>query len=364
MHDVPWPADFGGVVDLFYKLKWLHAAGLKIHLHCFLNKRPPQEILNNYCEKVHYYKRQKLSAFSLSIPFIVNSRKSDGLLTNLQRDNYPILFEGIHCTYYLYKNKLERRKVFIRLHNVEYRYYEQLAKHESNFLKKIYFEHEAKLLKKYENAIANKGQILTVSTDDAELYKSEFAAKEISFLPVFLPYNYVSSLEGKGKYCLYHGNLSINENETAAIWLLEKLFQTLQIPLIIAGKNPSKKLLSIASKNRYISIVANPSEINMQLLIANAQINILPSFNNTGVKLKLLNALFNGRYCLVNNAAVEGSTLNNLCTIANKEAEFKEKILVLYNQPFTQKEMQHRSTALKKLYNNRETALLLIDMIQ
>ena len=29
MHDVPWPADFGGVVDLFYKLKWLHAAGLK-----------------------------------------------------------------------------------------------------------------------------------------------------------------------------------------------------------------------------------------------------------------------------------------------------------------------------------------------
>jgi len=364
MHDVPWPADFGGVVDLFYKLKSLHAVGLKIHLHCFLNKRPQQEILHKYCETVHYYKRRKLSAFSLHIPFIVNSRKNDALLLNLQKDNYPVLFEGIHCTYYLFKNKLAGRKVFIRLHNVEYRYYEQLAKHESNFLKKIYFQHEAKLLKKYERVIANRAQILTVSTDDAELYEKEFAAKSIGFLPVFLPYERVSSLEGEGKYCLYHGNLSINENETAAIWLIEKLFLTLQIPLVIAGKNPSKKLLRIAGKNKYISIVVSPSEINMQLLIANAQINILPSFNNTGVKLKLLNALFNGRHCLVNHAGVEGSALNELCTIANDEPAFKEKIVALFNQPFTQKEMQHRSAALKNIYNNKKSAELFTGMIQ
>jgi hypothetical protein len=49
-HDVPWPADYGGVVDLFYKIKTLHQAGIKIHLHCFVNKRPPQEELNKYCE--------------------------------------------------------------------------------------------------------------------------------------------------------------------------------------------------------------------------------------------------------------------------------------------------------------------------
>ena len=44
-HDVPWPADYGGVVDLFYKMKTLHQAGVKIHLHCFVNKRPPQDEL-------------------------------------------------------------------------------------------------------------------------------------------------------------------------------------------------------------------------------------------------------------------------------------------------------------------------------
>ena len=46
-HDVPWPADYGGVVDLFYKLKALHAEGIKIKLHCFLyGSRNKQDELN------------------------------------------------------------------------------------------------------------------------------------------------------------------------------------------------------------------------------------------------------------------------------------------------------------------------------
>ena len=46
-HDVPWPADFGGVMDLFYKIKTLYQSGVKIYLHCFINNRPQQEALKN-----------------------------------------------------------------------------------------------------------------------------------------------------------------------------------------------------------------------------------------------------------------------------------------------------------------------------
>ena len=35
-------------------------------------------------------------------------------------------------------------------------------------------------------------------------------------------------------------------------------------------------------------------------MIAKAQINILPSYTHTGIKIKLVNAIFNGRHCLVN----------------------------------------------------------------
>lgn len=33
--DVPYPPDYGGVIDIFYKLKSLNDAGCKIYFHCF-----------------------------------------------------------------------------------------------------------------------------------------------------------------------------------------------------------------------------------------------------------------------------------------------------------------------------------------
>src|SRR5258707_923057 len=91
--DVPWPVNYGGVVDLFYKLKALHQLGVKIHLHCFTQSgREPQDELNKYCVSVHYYLRKKnISSFSLYLPFIVKSRKNEELITNLNKDDHPVL---------------------------------------------------------------------------------------------------------------------------------------------------------------------------------------------------------------------------------------------------------------------------------
>ena len=74
---IPFPANYGGVIDIFYKLKALHWAGIKIHLHCFQYDRPEAEELNAYCETVNYYQRKTgLSAqFSLK-PYIVESRQA------------------------------------------------------------------------------------------------------------------------------------------------------------------------------------------------------------------------------------------------------------------------------------------------
>ena len=33
--DVPHPPDYGGVIDIYYKVKSLHELGIKVHLHCY-----------------------------------------------------------------------------------------------------------------------------------------------------------------------------------------------------------------------------------------------------------------------------------------------------------------------------------------
>lgn len=355
--DIPYPVDYGGVTDLFYKIRSLHQLGVKIHLHCFTKNRQPQDELNKYCETVHYYQRKSnRRSFSFSTPLMVNSRVNEELVSNLQKDRYPVLLEGIHCSYYLKTGLLNDRKVIVRLHNAEFEYYRQLAKHEKNLFKKMYYLHESRLLKKYERAIANKATFLAVSKQDTVLYKKEFNATNISYLPVFLPYNLAVGKAGKGCFCLYHGNLSINENEAAAIWLLQNVFSKLNFPFVIAGKDPSEKLQQLARDHQHTCLVANPSEKEMQDMISKAHIHVLPSLNNTGIKLKLLNALFNGRYCLVNKAAVEGSGLEDYCTVAENEISFQQQIEALYQQPFTEQEMQQRQQLLQTTYNNEQNA--------
>ena len=356
-HDVPWPTDYGGVIDLFYKLKVLHNQGVNIHLHCFTQTRTKQEELNKYCWSVNYYQRKKnISSLSFSLPLIVNSRVNDELITNLQKDNYPVLLEGIHCTYYLNNGQLNNRKVIVRLHNTEFEYYKQLATHETNWFKKLYYLHESKLLKKYEKSIANKATFLAVSKQDALLYQQFFDAGDIHYLPVFIPYTLAVGKEGKGCFCLYHGNLSINENEKAAIWLLQNVFCKLAIPFVIAGKNPTKKLQRLAHNHQHTCLVANPTDKEMQDMICKAHIHVLPSLNNTGIKLKLLNAIFNGRHCLVNKAGILGSGLETFCHIAEDEISFKQKIEELYQHPFTGQQIQQRQGLLQTIYNNEANA--------
>ena len=362
--DVPYPVDYGGVFDLFYKIKTLSGLGIRIHLHCFEYGRGEQPELSLYCMEVSYYQRKEgHKGFSHRYPYIVCSRSNLELLERLSMDDYPILLEGIHCTYLVNDQRFLDRKIFLRLHNIEHRYYRQLFYAEKTWIKKIYYWHESRLLKKYEKEIANKAMIIVVSPKDADYYEREFSAKKIALLPVFLPFSRVVSGAGKGCFCLYHGNLSVAENESAAVWLLKKVFDNLSIPLVIAGKNPSPRLQKIALQHRFTCLVGNPTGEEMQDMISKAQINILPSFNTTGIKLKLLNALFNGRHCVVNKQTIEYTGLESLCHIGNDEKTCKEMIRNLFELPFAGEEIAAREKILPSLYNNEKNGKQLIEWI-
>lgn len=363
-YDVPYPVNYGGVFDIFYSLVALHQAGINIHLHCFDYGRGKQPELEKYCVSVNYYSRNTgHKGFSHKLPYIVCSRANADLLDNLLNDDYPILAEGIHCSYLLTDDRFSGRKIFVRLLNAEFEYYHRLSKVETSPVKKFYYWHESKMLKKFERRIAQRAQLLAISQRDVETYQREFPGCSIKFLPAFLPEREVKSSPGQGCYCLYHGNLSVAENEYAAAWLLKKVFNDISVPLVIAGKDPSAHLIRLAYRNRHTCIVANPSDSEMGDIIAKAQLNILPSFNNTGVKLKLLNALYLGKHCLVNNQTVEGTGLEMTCHIANNQNDFKKAIAEYFEVPFSNGEIKERADVLGRYFNNQKNAEQLIAWI-
>ena len=363
---VPYPADYGGVIDLFWKLPALQKAGVQIHLHCFNYGRGEQKELNKYCVSVQYYHRNTgVKGFSTSIPYIVSSRKNELLFNNLLQDDYPIFMEGVHSTYLLNDERFKQRKKFVRIHNVEYDYYNHLAQTASSFVKKMYYLRESKLLKNYEFSMAKKATAFWgVTKKDVDVYRNELGCNNIDFLPLYLPNNWdIQIKEGIGGYCLYQADLSVDANERAAIWLLKEVFSTMELPLVIAGKNPSEKLEQLAHSFNHTCIVANPNEQEMQDMIAKAHINILPSYSNTGIKLKLLNALFNGRHCVVNDATVEGTGLEKLCHIANDATTMQHTIEQLFSQSFSNCEIGMRKELLNKIFNNDNNAAQQVEWI-
>ena len=121
---------------------------------------------------------------------------------------------------------------------------------------------------------------------------------------------------------------------------------------MVAGKKPSRRVCRLLRNKNTTCLIANPKEQDMQDLISKAHINIIPSYNSTGIKLKLINALFNGRHCLVNELTVEGTNLNEICHVAGDADAFKSKIIQLHTQPFSKEESNVRSLLLDKMFNN------------
>jgi len=136
--DIPFPANYGGVIDIYYKLKALHERGVKVHLHCFEYNREPAPQMELLCEEVHYYPRKTGLIPNLSLlPYIVVSRKSEKMIKTLLKDDYPILFEGMHSCYHLSDPRLKGRVKVYRESNIEHQYYHHLARAESSISRKL-----------------------------------------------------------------------------------------------------------------------------------------------------------------------------------------------------------------------------------
>ena len=359
--DVPYPANYGGVIDVFYRVKALSEAGVKVHLHCFEYGRGEQEILKR-CYEVKYYKRDTSFAKQLSLtPFIVNSRRSEALVQDLLKDDYPILCEGLHTTAVLTDKRLKNRNIYVRAHNVEHDYYNGLGDTERCGWKRLFYHIEAWKLRRYEPVLKKATGIFAISQKDSDYFAQRY--RNVVLVPGFSATDSVCSETGRGEYVLYHGNLSVRENEDAAKWLIENVFSELDLHCIVSGLNPSDKLKKLADNYSNVTLVANPDDAEMIDLLRQAQVNILVTNQPTGLKLKLLNALYNGRFCLVNSDMVKGTSLESLCVVADEPEQMIAEIKRLMEEDFTEDDIEERDEQMRQLYDNEANARKIVEAI-
>lgn len=349
----PYPPTYGGVIDVYYKLKALKKAGVYVILHTYYYKDRgnDKENLQDVADEVYFYKREEglKKQFSL-LPYIVNTRKDKNLVENLLKTDAPILYEGLHTCYSLADNRLKSRLKIVRMHNVEHDYYMGLCRASQSLKKKIFYFFEARRLRRFETRLKYARCIAAISENDAKYFSEKYSSVDTMLLPCFYDDEPPCRTPGIGDYILYHGNLAVDENVNAAIWILQNVASRLpEYKFVFAGSKPDDKLVCEIEKNKNATLVANPSSEELDKLLIDAHINLLITFQPTGVKLKLLNALTKGGYVVANSAMVAGSGLQSFCVVEDDVNVMVEKIKFLMGDKY-----EMGSRLLKDVYSNAQ----------
>ncbi len=231
-----------------------------------------------------------------------------------------------------------------------------MYKAENSIIKRAYYFIEANKLKKWEHKLSNVDIILTLSINDERYYKNLFPKKDvINTFPFFNnDINIKPNFKTKDKYILFHAKLSVQENIDAALYIIKTIAPKIDARFIIAGLEPDASIISAANSVENIEIKANLSESNMQSLLNNAHINILTTKQSTGLKLKLINSLYQSKYIIANNEMLSGSGLDKLVEIANTSSEIISKANELLKKSFTEIDYEKRMKMIPKEYYNEK----------
>jgi hypothetical protein len=220
---------------------------------------------------------------------------------------------------------------------------------------------EACKLKGYEKMLRNASHLLCISPSDNFYFDRKFGHS--CFIPAFHPFSEIKSKEGRGKYILFHGNLSVSENLHAVEYLIKNVFGKISQSVVIAGKNPPGRLVQKIKQLPNIQLISNPENDQMEALIQDAHISLLPTFQDTGLKLKLLASLFSGRFCIANTPMIHKTGLEHLCNPADSPEQMIRLINELFDQDYTSEEIEKRKIILEDAFSNRRNALKIIRLL-
>jgi hypothetical protein len=355
--DFPYPPVYGGIIDVFYKIRSFHSLNFEITLHCYTRKSicptALQEV-SKFCKEIYWYPRKFSFSLFLGVPYIISSR-NDGLLYSrlVEQASDLIWVEGIHCSRIFWEGLPVHSYKVVRMHNIEWKYYKGLAKNERSLFKKLYFWLESFLLRIVERrALSSFDEVLTLSHADHHYFKNTYKHLSCHYLPAFHPNDGYFPKTGKGKYLLFHGDLSIADTEFQLRHHLIPFLSGTGLPLYIAGRNPSQNLLDFVATREWIRILPNPDLLEMDQLIQESHIILLATGIQAGIKLKLLESLFKGRFVVANAASVEGSGLEPIVHLVEGKASWEAKVLELWNREFGEEDNLSRQRYLEYAFNN------------
>tara|TARA_Y100000768_G_scaffold370511_1_gene336391 strand:+ start:237 stop:1412 length:1176 start_codon:yes stop_codon:yes gene_type:complete len=342
----PYPINKGDKLRSYYQIKELSKSH-EIHLISLSEKNISEKYiqsLNKYCKSITIYKMiffkriyNLFKTFFNNKPFQVNYFYHYSIQKRLNSKIAEIKPDYIFC-------QLIRTAMYVKNNHTTAKvldYMDSLSKGMerrikiSNIFMKPFVIMEFQRLKRFENLafeFFNK-HIIISENDRKEIAHNK--KDEIEIIGNGIDTNYFQKIETEIKYeLIFIGNLSYLPNIEAANFIskeiLPKLLEKLpNIKILIAGSNPSNRVIKLANKN--IEVQGWVEDIRKSY--SSGKIFFAPMTIGSGLQNKLLEAMSIGIPCItseLSNRSLKALDKKNIL-IGNSVNEYINQIISLLN---------------------------------
>lgn len=313
--DIPYPANHGGRVDVWERLKLLSSLGHEITL-VVTSSEPVRAdnlaVINSFIDTFIQIPRQKRIAdlFSL-LPFQATSRHALRTYDFHNRSYDVLLLEGSYCAPILDNPTLKVPRIIQRIHNDEPTYFRNMAK-ASSFPQSLYYVTEAMKFRRFERTVAARcEQLWYISAK--EFQKARGLHPRSIFLPPVVDLPATPRHASPSGRVLYVGSLFMPNNRDGLEWYMGFVHPHLRhrpdYKLVIAGNSRGQPLTWLTDGPFGADVEVHDSPANLAPLYEDASIFINPIRYGAGVKIKTLDGIKNGLPIVTTSTGNEGTGL-------------------------------------------------------
>ena len=384
---VPFPLNDGGSIHSYLTARGLAKAGCEVHMLSINTPKHPTDLK----ELPAPFKNKEIRLFTVDLDTTINivdafvnlfSDKSYHITRFISKDycvkleellkkyEYDVVqLEGIFMAPYvsLIREK-SNAKVVLKAHNVEHLIWERLTRQEKNPLRKWYLKILSRRLKKFELESINRLDALIAISEIDLKYFLENGCNVKSF--VALPgvekswVGEAQNISGAQKF-FFIGSMDWMPNREGVEWLLKTVWpkvleERTDLLLSVAGKKMETKW---AKSHSLTGVLVEGQVDDAREFMLQKQVLLVPLFSGSGIRIKILEAMFLGRAVISTKLGVEGLNCKEgeHYLEANNEDEFSEAICDLAKNPQKAKTLSRNA----QVWANQhfDNAILIADLI-
>ncbi|MDB5227734.1 MAG: glycosyl transferase [Bacteroidota bacterium] len=368
---LPYPPVSGGVIKSNKVVNFL-SEHYDLSIACILKNDDAKHV-------GEFLKTIRLSHFISQELHIARSAKNlvlsalQGISLNLFRNKSSILknkikgianeYDAIFCDHYVmfqYIPQNFKGRIILHEHNCEYLIWKRFSHLENNFSKQMALTDQARRIKKYEQQICKKSDVILAAPNDInELVK--IGADPDKFVETYhlgddqLLEAPELNFDDTEKSLLYIGTLSWEANIDGLLWFLKDIWKLIvpqhhDTKLYIVGKNPDARLKEIAARDSRIVLTGFIDDV--EPYFKKSRVFITPLRFGSGIKVKVVNALYRGIPCVTTPIGAEGLKVidGEHVFIKKDPEEFAHAIDILLTDKNVWKEMSVNARKIANQY--------------